>query len=190
VPLVKLALSEQLATELDRPLLDTNPATAARPAGLRNNIDGLAPTAGGGETGLSTDLAALVAAIAPVAGSQIVFVASPDVYAKLALRPASPLAFPVFASGGLDAKTIMAVAVNSLAVGFGDQPSFLISRDTTLHTEDAAPTDISTPGAPATIAAPVVSMFQTDSIALRLILNISWVLRAPDSVSWASPVTW
>ena len=56
--------------------------------------------------------------------------------------------------------------------------------------EDTAPTDISTAGTPAVAAYPAKSMFQTDSMALRLIMPINWTLRRPGVVAWAAGVTW
>jgi hypothetical protein len=33
-------------------------------------------------------------------------------------------------------------------------------------------------------------MFQTDSLALRLILPINWTIRRPGTVAWVAGVTW
>jgi hypothetical protein len=76
-----------------------------------------------------------------------------------------------------------------LAVAFGDEPRFTISDSATLHMEDTAPVNIGS-GSPPVVASPAVSMFQTDSLALRLIVDISWCLRAPNSVAWVSETTW
>ena len=63
-----------------------------------------------------------------------------------------------------------------------------------MHFEDTAPTDLTTGAGPAAaavanIAAPVRSMFQTDSTVLRLTFDITWALRVPTALAWTSAVT-
>ena len=63
-----------------RPKLDTNPATAIRPAGIRNGTVGLTPTAGGGFNALVGDLKALTGAILTATNGNIrnmVFIMNP-----------------------------------------------------------------------------------------------------------------
>jgi hypothetical protein len=56
--------------------------------------------------------------------------------------------------------------------------------------EDTTPLAIGTAGTPATVAAPARSLFQTDSIALRMIMDVNWTLRRSGVVAWTSSVTW
>ena len=58
-----------------------------------------------------------------------------------------------------------------------------------MHLDDN-PQHIGMPGTPPTVAVPSQSMWQTDSLAIRLIIDVSWCLRAPNSVSWVTNVTW
>ena len=55
---------------------------------------------------MGTDLGALASAVAPVAGSQIAFVAAPGEAAKIALRSTGPFPYPVLPSNGLPEKTV------------------------------------------------------------------------------------
>ena len=187
---VRLGMTEGLAADVDPILFDTNPATEVRPAGLRAGVAGLTAAAGGGDVALTADLGAIIGSVKPVAGSQVVLVASPDLYLKLTLRPNSNFPYPVLESSGLPAQTIMAVAVNSLAVAFGDEVDFTIKDSATFHMEDSDPQAIGSAGSPSVVAAPAQSLFQTDCLALRLILPMSWCLRAPNSVAWVENVTW
>jgi hypothetical protein len=41
-----------------------------------------------------------------------------------------------------------------------------------------------------TVATPVGSMFQTDSVALKLRWPISWALRTSNAVAWIANVNW
>jgi hypothetical protein len=71
----------------------------------------------------------------------------------------------------------------------GDDPRFDVSDQATLHMEDTTPLAIGTAGAPNTVAAPVQSMFQTDTLALRMILPMSWAMRRAVQVE-RTAVTW
>jgi hypothetical protein len=72
----------------------------------------------------------------------------------------------------------------------GDDARFEMSDQATLHMEDTTPLAIGTPGTPPTVAAPARSMFQTDSIALRMILPLNWIMRRAGLVGWVTGVTW
>jgi len=52
--------------------------------------------------------------------------------------------------------------------------------------EDVAPQPIVDGGA---MAQPVRSMFQTDSLALRMLLRASWAMRAPHA-AWTTNTNW
>jgi hypothetical protein len=84
----------------------------------------------------------------------------------------------------------MAVAVNALAVAADPVPRFEESNQATVHMEDTTPLPIGTPGSPNVIAAPVRSLWQSDSVGVRLIMDVSWGLRATNSVAFVSGVTW
>jgi hypothetical protein len=81
-----------------------------------------------------TDLANFATAIAPIAGDQIIFVASPRQAVKLNLRKTAPLPYPVLSSAGLADEIVPALAINALAVtGGNDPPSIRVNSETTLH---------------------------------------------------------
>jgi hypothetical protein len=56
--------------------------------------------------------------------------------------------------------------------------------------EDTNPAHLGTVGTPNSFAAPAMSMFQTDSMALRLVLPMNWIVRRTGVVSWVAGVTW
>jgi hypothetical protein len=72
----------------------------------------------------------------------------------------------------------------------GDAPRFDVSDQATLHLDDTTPLAIGTAGSPNTVAAPVRSLFQTDSMALRMIMPMNWTLRRTGTVAWTQSVTW
>jgi hypothetical protein len=136
---------------------------------------------------MRADVGLVVGAVAPVAAGEIVLVASPDAWVKLLL--ANPiLPFPVLPSGALAAKTVVAIAANALAAAVDPVPKITASSQTTLHMEDTAPLPISTIST--AVAAPTRSLFQTDSMAIRLILDVNWGLRATGAVAWLTATNW
>jgi len=148
-------------------------------------------TAGGGLAAMTADLAALAAAVAPIGGSELLFVASPKQYFKINLLRTAPLPFPLIASSGLGDGIVVCIATNALAVAGGnDPPRIQVSTEALLHFEDTSPLAIGTVGTPPTVAAPTRSLFQTDGVAVRLTADITWALRATGAISWTQSVTW
>jgi hypothetical protein len=188
--LVRALLPEYLEVGLATILLDTTAGDSTRPAGLRYNIAATAATGGGGVAAMANDLASLAAAVAPIAGDQILFVASPKQAAKINLLRAAPMPYPVLASAGLEDGVVLALATNALAVAGGnDPPRISVATEPVLHF-DTAPQPISSEGTPNVAAAPTRSLFQTDCVAFRMIADLTWALRASGAVAWTQSVTW
>jgi hypothetical protein len=206
--LLRQAIQEDTAVSLDSVLLDTNAATVVRPAGLFNGVAPLTPTAGGGFNALVGDLKQLSGAI--LTGTQgniraMAWLMNPQQVLSASLTSAPGvgvfpfkdelgrgqlLTYPVIDSGTVPLGTVGVLdAADFVSVG-GEGPRFEISDQATLHMEDTAPLPIGSEGTPPTVAAPVRSLFQTDSIALRLILPINWALRRTGVVAWTQGVTW
>lgn len=203
--LLRDAIQQDTAISLDAVLLDANAATAVRPAGLLNGVAGLTPTAGGGFAALVGDIKQLTGALLtgtagnvrtpawlmnPIQANAIGLVAAPGagVFPFSAEINAGRLGgWPVIVAGTVPATTVIVVDAADF-VSVSDGPRFEISDQATLHMEDTAPTDISTSGT--AVAFPAKSMFQTDSMALRLILPMNWLLRRSGVVAWCTGVTW
>jgi HK97 family phage major capsid protein len=75
-------------------------------------------------------------------------------------------------------------------IAAGSTGKNIVLRDATLHMEDTTPLAIGTAGAPATIAAPTQSLFQTDCIAIRLSLHVSWSMLRTGFVQTIASVGW
>jgi HK97 family phage major capsid protein len=202
------AIREDTAVSLDSILLDANPATAVRPPGILNGVSGLTPTAGGGFTAAIGDIKQLTNAILTGTLGNLrnpVWIMNPTQVNSLGLiaAPGAGLfpfreevaagtlgGWPIISSGTVPVATVIAIdAADFVSVG-GDAPRFEISDEATIHMEDTTPLDIGTPGTPPVVAAPVKSMFQTNSIALRLLLDINWTVRRAGVVAWVASVTW
>jgi HK97 family phage prohead protease/HK97 family phage major capsid protein len=208
--LLRNAIQEDTAEVIDSTLLDAVAADTIRPAGLLNGVTPIAPTVGGGFPALVQDLKNLMGALlGPTHGRirRMAFLVNPQQEMSIGLTAmpgmsAFPfqteigagrlLTHPVIASPNVPMGQVIAIdAADFVTVG-GEAPRFEVSDSATLHYEDTDPQHI-TGGTPSP-AIPVRSLWQTDSLALRLILPLNWVMRRPDMVAavgtTATPVTW
>ena len=207
--LLRNAIQEDTQIAIDTILLDANPATNIRPAGLRNGVVGQTPTAGGGFNALVGDLKNLSGAILTATNGNVrsmVFIMNPQQALSIGfVQPPVPgglfpfasdinnnrlMGYPVIKSGTVPLGTVLCLDAADYVSITGDTPRFEISDQATLHMEDTSPQHIGTAGTPGVVAAPAVSMFQTDSLALRLILPMNWTMRRLGVVSFVSGVTW
>jgi hypothetical protein len=182
---LRTILSESLGLMIDGILLDANPATAARPAGLLNGVTPLTATAGGGLNALLGDVKQLTGAIAPAL--KPVLIAGAVQAASLGVLAPNATA-AVLVSPTLTAGTVIAVDAAAFASALG-VPSFRASQHVTLHMDTAA-TALSAVGSPATVAAPMRSAFQSDVTALRTIIPVDWSLRRSGAVAVLTGATW
>jgi hypothetical protein len=131
------------------------------------------------------DVENLLADVAPVAGNnRIVILASPIRAARLRLRLAG-IADPgceIIASSAVGDQILIAVATTSDPV-----PRFDVSKVSTLIMQNPAAVVVNGSSTP---SANTRSLWQTDSIGMRVILETDWALRSAAAVSWVDSVTW
>jgi hypothetical protein len=96
------------------------------------------------------------------------------------------LSYAVIDSGTVPPGTIIAVDAADFVVVGGEAPRFEVSDQATLHMEDTDPDPIHNGGP----ASPVRSLWQTDSLGLRLILPVNWCMRRPGMVASIQGVAW
>jgi HK97 family phage major capsid protein/HK97 family phage prohead protease len=201
------AIQEDTGVAIDTVLLDANAATTIRPAGLRNGVTGGTPTAGGGFNALVADLKGLVSSLITSSAGNIrqpVWVMNPvqalsisltqngagDFPFAADLRGGTLLGYPVAQSSTVPLGTVALVDAADFFTATGDEPRFEVSDQAVLHMEDTTPAQISAAGTPNVVAAPVRSMFQTDSLALRMIMDLNWTMRRGGMVAFVQGVTW
>jgi hypothetical protein len=171
-------LVADLSLGLESVLFDATASDATRPAGLKYGIAALTADTGTDVTAMFNDLAALAASVAVVGGMNFGYIASPKQAAKIALRKsANNFPYPIYASSALPDKQVCALAFNALAIAGDALPRIETSKTSTLHM-DSSPAPLSATGTPNTISAPISSLYRQDLIGLRLIADISWVLRS------------
>lgn len=116
------------------------------------------------------------------------------------------LGFSLISSSNVPARTLIAVRGPDFASATGDTPAFDISDTATIHEEDggypasnaqpdpAVPPGplpiVSGPSATPVVATPVRSLWQTATIGVRMLLDISWAMRRAGMVSAVEDVTW
>lgn len=201
------AIQEDTAVAIDTVLLDATAASTTRPAGLKNGVSASTETSGGGFAALVGDIKTLVSALITASGGNLrapVFIMNPVQALSIAYTQNAggdfPFAagiaqsmlngYPVIQSATVEAGDLFLVDAADFFSATGDEPRFDVSDQATLHMEDSSPAAIGTAGTPNVVAAPVRSLFQTDSIALRMILDMNWSLRRPGSVVWLEDATW
>jgi hypothetical protein len=207
--LLRQAVVEDTAIALDTVLLDNNVATAVRPPGLRSYGAGLtaASTAGAQFANFVADYKSLYAALLTATNGNVrrpTLLLNPTQSLAISLIQPPAAAAPLFPfiemiDGG---RVLKAMLIESATVPVGmailvDAADFTtageegirmdISDQATLHFEDTTPQDIV--GATGTVAFPVKSLWQTDSLGLRMIMMVNWVMRRP-IVAWMTGVQW
>jgi HK97 family phage major capsid protein/HK97 family phage prohead protease len=205
--LIRNAMQEDTSVAVDTVLLDATAASTTRPAGLRNGVSTLTATAGGGFAALVGDLKQFVAALITASNGNLrqpVWImndiqalsiattqnAGGDFPFAMEINNRRFQGYPVILSSTVTAGMVLLVDAADFIIIEGGAPRFDVSDQATLHLEDTTPLAIGTAGAPATVAAPVRSLFQTDSMALRMIMDLNWGLRRAGVVAWTTAVTW
>lgn len=189
------------AITLDSILLDNVAGDAIRPAGLLNGVTALTATTGGGQAAILADIRKLRAPFDSANnGTNLVLLMNPAQEVGLALTPAADgqlgwtssvlSRYKIITSTAIPVGRVIMVNAGDFVTATGDVPEFEMSNEATLHMEDSAPLAIGTAGTPATVAAPVRSLFQTATMGLRMLMDVSWALRRPGSVQWIDGVTW
>lgn len=205
--LIRNAIQEDTSVAMDTVLLDATAASTTRPAGLRNGVTVTTATAGGGFAALVGDLKALIGALITASNGNVrnpVWIMNPINALAISVTQNAggdfPFAqeisqnrfqgYPVILSSTVTAGMVILVDAADFVSVEGDAPRFDMSDQATLHMEDTTPLAIGTAGAPATVAAPVRSLFQTDSMALRMIMDVNWAMRRAGVIAWTQSVTW
>jgi HK97 family phage major capsid protein/HK97 family phage prohead protease len=204
---LRQAIVEDTSVAIDTILLDATAASATRPAGLRNGVTGATPTTGGG-------LAALVGDVKLLAGSLItgsnghlrdpVWIMNPIQVLSIQFQTNATGQFifqdeiaqgrfrgyPLYQSTTVPSGTVLLLDAADFFSATGDAPVFNASDTATLHMDDTTPLALSATGAPNTVAAPIRSLYQTDSLAIRMTWDLNWAMRRTGVVAFVSSVTW
>jgi Phage capsid family len=178
--IIRQKLIDNVGPALDRSLFSAAPGVPGlRPPGLLNGLTPIGPAAPPTSPSemMIEDVENLVDALAAYGGNgQIALISSVKQSVRLKKFALGETGYPVFVTNAVT-DTLIAVATRALAVAI-DPPSIEASDAGVFHMEDTTPLPI--------VANPTRSAWQTDSVALRFRLPVSWVLRAP-AVAYTNP---
>jgi HK97 family phage prohead protease/HK97 family phage major capsid protein len=193
--LVRQAILEDTASVLDGALLDNAAISAARPAGLLNGVAAVAAGFGGGDhVAVKEDFKALLAPfIAANAADNITVIMNPAQALSIAMMDGPDNNANWFSgissrvniveSTHATAGRIIAIRNSDFYTATGDAPEFDINETATVHMEDTTPLEIVSGTGPTT-ADPVRSFYQTATIGVRMLMDVSWVMGRPSMVQW------
>ena len=190
--LIRATMALDTANAIDGVLLDSNAVTAIRPAGLLFGVTPTSPAAGGGLAAFAADVRALALAIeatGPLIDPVLVMSSSSALLLDV-LSQGGAGGMPVVFSPNVPAKALIMLDAACFASAEGDVPDISTSKEALLHEEQDSPLPISTVGTPNTIAAPTRSTFQTATLALRLLQDVSWTMTRTGRVASITTVTW
>ena len=205
--LLRQAMIDDTQEQLDTFLIDNVAASVGvRPAGLLNGAGTVTPSAATpASAAMVADLKGLVnAIIAAGGGRSIAILINPKQALSIGLSQTTTgdflfestdaagrkLTARFIVSRTVPADRVIALDAADFATVTGDAPRFAVSNEATLHEEDTTPLPLSATGTPNVVAAPMRSLFQTDSVAIRLSLFLSWTMRRTGMVHTVSPVIW
>ena len=205
--IIRQAMSDDTQMALDAYLIDNVAAsTGVRPAGLLNGVTPItASAATPPAAAMVADLKALVGAlIAAGGGRNVAIIINPaqalsmgtvttttgDFLFNNAQEAGSKFNARVIVSASCPAGRVIAVDAADFATAQGDAPRFAVSTDATLHEEDTTPLALGTTGSPNVVAAPMRSLFQTDAVAVRMSMYVTWGMRRTGMVQTIASVIW
>ena len=99
--------------------------------------------------------------------------------------------YPVLQSTTITAGMVILIDAADFVSATGDEMRFDVSDQATLHMEDTTPLPIATgPQGTGVLATPTRSLFQTDCLGLRMVMDLNWALLRTGTVAWTDTVTW
>jgi HK97 family phage major capsid protein/HK97 family phage prohead protease len=204
---LRQAIVEDTAVAIDTILLDATAASSTRPAGLRNGVTGATATTGGGLAALVGDVKALATSLITSSNGNLrdpVWIMNPVQVLSIQFQTNATGQFifqdeiaqgrfrgyPLYQSTTVPAGTVYLIDAADFFSATGDAPNFNASDTATLHMDDTTPLALSAAGAPNTVAAPIRSLYQTDSLAIRMTMDLNWAMRRTGVVAYVASVTW
>lgn len=181
-------MAEDVSAGLDAAFLATSAGSAIQPAGLLYNVSPLTPSGAGGKTAIESDLSLLAFAVATGGSGNATFIVAPQRLAQARiLVPEIVANADIVASAAVPADRVIAVDGPSLLASVDPSPDIERATEGTLHMSDVPLEIVDDNG---TVADPVRSLWQTASIALRVIHELDFVKRRSGAVAYMNSTNW
>jgi hypothetical protein len=201
--IVRNAILEDTGVILDAAIIDTGAISALRPAGLLNGLSAVASGYGGGDAqAVIADFKALLAPfyaanaadnitvlMNPAQGLAMSMMPGPGAAGDLGWTGALTSRLNILESTSVPAGRLIALRNSDFATAMGDAPEIDISEQATVHMEDTTPLEIVSGTGPTT-ADPVRSFFQTATIGVRMLMDVTWIMRRSGMVQWIDGTSW
>jgi hypothetical protein len=185
--LVTDAMVRSVGLALDAALFDAVAGDDVRPAGLRHGIAALsASTNANLDEAMVEDLSALAASVAVIGGEPI-FITSPERAVAVVLRARHESSFTVLPSPAVAADDVIAVSGNGLVSAVDAAPEIEVSKIAALHM-DTAPVPLADDAG--VMASPIRSLWQSDTVGVKIRFNASWALRDARGLAWLTTTAW
>jgi hypothetical protein len=198
--IIRALASEGCARSLDKAIFSATAGSASRPAGILFGVTPIAAAANSGQTlnveAAATDIANLISAITDAGGGKqvMIFMAPGKAIAlamvALGLALVRELGGEIVGVPTMPNNQLIAVDPQGFASAFDPTPITEASNQVSVVLDNSAPTDIGTPGAPATVGAPAKSKFQIQATALKITLPCAFTMRCPGLVQTITAVNW
>jgi hypothetical protein len=184
-------LSDRMLVAIDKAAFGTQADDGTTPVGLLNGATAVtASTASDVANAMAEDLASLAGAIgaAGIDASDIVYVCGPREATAIKARMGPLFDSEVLVTLGLPAAKMVAAFAPSGAVAFGYNGAPLI--ETTDHAElNMASPALAIVGSGGVVSAPTRSLFQTDSVGIKVSANCAWAC-IPGGAATVSSIAW
>lgn len=183
---IRQLMREDAAATLDGAYFSTAAGDATTHPGMLNGVTAGTGFAGGDRTAIEADLSTLSDAVAANGSGEVIFVTSPKRAARFKIiAPEISREVTMLPSLAVADDRILAVDPLSWAHGFGTDFDIDASEGAVMHMSDDPD-----PIVDGSAADPVRSMWQTASLALRLIGDVAFAARRPNAVAYVDGVTW
>ncbi len=182
-------ISDAATRSLDAIVFDSNADDGIRPAGLLHGLAAQPASASTGSAGVAADLGSLAGAIAnnSIDSDDMVIVANPKQATQIRYLAGPSFDNAVFSSSQIPPGRVIGVAASAVASAYSGVPTIEKSKNPALHME-TNPANIVSAGGIA--AAPVMSAFQVDMIAIKVRCNAAWNVVAAGGVAYIDAVNW
>ena len=205
--LIRQAIVEDTAVALDLILLDATAADTTRPAGLRASVSESANSTLTTIDGMIADFKTLASAIITGTNGNIrspVWIMNPgcaltvstkttttgDTPYRSEIAGGTLFGWPVIQTVNIPIDRVIVLDAADFMTATGDSPMFSVSDQAVLHMEDTTPLAIGTSATVNTVAAPTRSLWQTDCIGIRMLMDVNWVMRRTGVVAWSETFAW
>lgn len=187
--IMETMLREDVAAGLDAAFFATTAASSAANAGLLNGVVAGAGYGGGDVEAAKQDLMGLSDAVSAGGSGAVTFVVNPKRLARLRiLDPILSASLDIVPSAAVPVDRVIAADGPALLVSVDAAPDIDISTNALLHMSDT-PLEIVSDTGPTT-ADPVRSLWQTATIAVRVIHELAFAKRRSTAVAFLDGATW